>query len=154
VQRSVWLRAVCMAACGMREGEREGPWRARIDRERRAAHLMLAQGRGQKGKGRVEIARKVVWKEWLPRVPTSVAAVRFRTDSEPEPNPNRTSVQVQRCAKDRTEPQMRFGVQRLLDFSEQVRTSPNLCEPQMCLLCMAPPWADPPSELAASDNSP
>jgi hypothetical protein len=62
---------------------------------------------------------------------SSVAAVRFRTDSEPELNPNRTSIQVQALAKDRTEPQVRFGVRRLLDFSGPVRTCPNLCEPQI-----------------------
>ncbi|KAJ7336860.1 hypothetical protein DFH08DRAFT_813172 [Mycena albidolilacea] len=39
---------------------------------------------------------------------SSVAAVRFRTNSEPEPNLNRTSVQVQASAKDRTGPQARF----------------------------------------------
>jgi hypothetical protein len=61
----------------------------------------------------------------------SISAVRFRTDSEPEPNPNRTSVQVRALAKDWTEPQVRFGVRRLLDFSGPVRTCANLCEPQI-----------------------
>jgi hypothetical protein len=61
---------------------------------------------------------------------TGVAAVRFRTDSRPEPNPNQTSVQVWTSAKDWTGPEVRFGVQRLLDFPGPVQTCANLCKPQ------------------------